>query len=206
MPAHRSRDETFRSFSNMVRREEATNRRAGWRRPIMRMLHLLRHAKSRSNEGVEDHERELSRRGVFAARLVGRTLPAATGALDLVLCSSAARTRATMDLVLAGYAKRPRVLIEPGLYLANRRRLLARLRRIPEQDRNVLVIGHNPGLHELALALAADGSPAYAALASGKFPTAARVSLAVATTWSRLGGAQHEVIAYVIPASLGEED
>jgi phosphohistidine phosphatase len=172
----------------------------------MRMLHLMRHAKSSSNDAIEDHERELSRRGVAAARLVGRTLPAATGALDLVLCSSAARTRATMDLVLAGYAEPPRISIEPGLYLAGRSRLLARLRRIPEADRNVLVIGHNPGLHELALALAADGSPAYAALAAGKFPTAVRVSLAVGTPWSALGNARHEVVDYATPASLGEGD
>lgn len=171
----------------------------------MGTLHLLRHAKSASIEGVEDHERALSRRGVFAARLVGRTLPAATGELDLVLCSSAVRTRATMDLVLAGYAKRPRVSIEAGLYLANRNQLLARLRRLSGEDRSVLVIGHNPGLHELALALAVPGSPAYAALAAGKFPTAARASLRIATAWSALGSARHELVAYVTPSSLGEE-
>ncbi|HEV2302541.1 MAG TPA: histidine phosphatase family protein [Stellaceae bacterium] len=172
----------------------------------MRTLHLLRHAKSASNEGAEDHERGLSRRGVLAARLVGRTLPAATGALDVVLCSSAARTRATMDLVLAGYTARPRVLIEPGLYLANRNQLLARLRRLSEEDRSVLVIGHNPGLHELALALAAPDSPAYPALATGKFPTAARASFGIATTWAGLGGGRHGLIGYVTPALLGEEE
>lgn len=172
----------------------------------MRTLHLLRHAKSAANEGVEDHERGLSRRGVRAARLVGRTLAKATGALDLVLCSSSARTRATLDLVLAGYRDRPRLSIEPGLYLANRNQLLARLRRLAEEDRNVLLIGHNPGLHELALALAAPDSAAYAALASGKFPTAARASFKIATVWPALGEARHELVGYVTPSSLDEEE
>ena len=172
----------------------------------MPTLHLLRHAKSAANEGVEDHERGLTRRGVQAARLVGRTLPAATGELDLVLCSTALRTRATMDLVLAGYAVRPQVLIEKGLYLANGDKLLARLRRLSEKDRSVLVIGHNPGLHELALALAAAASPAYAALASGKFPTAARASFSIETGWAALGSARHRLVGYVTPASLGEEE
>ncbi|HVH75552.1 MAG TPA: histidine phosphatase family protein [Stellaceae bacterium] len=172
----------------------------------MRTLHLLRHAKSAANEGTDDHERGLSRRGVAAARLVGRTLPAATGALDLVLCSDAVRTRATMDLVLSRYAEPPRISLEPALYLANRNQLLARLRRLSEDDRNVLVIGHNPGLHDLALALAASGSPAYAALAGGKFPTAARASFAIATAWSALGGERHQLFGYVTPSSLGEEE
>ncbi|HMC64868.1 MAG TPA: histidine phosphatase family protein, partial [Gemmataceae bacterium] len=64
----------------------------------MHMLHLLRHAKSSWKGHVEDHERPLNRRGREAARRVGRQLPAATGALDLALCSSALRTRQTLDL------------------------------------------------------------------------------------------------------------
>jgi len=76
------------------------------RRPIMNMLHLLRHAKSSAKEDVEDHERPLSRRGHDAARRVGKHLPAMTGTLDLVLCSSALRTRETLDLVLAEFSFR----------------------------------------------------------------------------------------------------
>ena len=74
----------------------------------MHMLHLLRHAKSSWKEDVEDRERPLNRRGREAARRVGQHLPAAVGALDLVLCSSARRTRETMDLVLAELQGRSR--------------------------------------------------------------------------------------------------
>ena len=61
----------------------------------MHRLHLLRHAKSSRDDGVEDQERRLSRRGRDDARAVGEMLPNALGALDLVLCSSARRTRET---------------------------------------------------------------------------------------------------------------
>ena len=151
---------------------------------------------------VEDRERPLNRRGREAARLVGQHLPATAGAIDLVLCSSAVRTRETLDLVLAGFTPRPRCVIEDGLYLADRDELIERLQQLAESDVNVLVIGHNPGLHELAVALAEPDNPRAQALTSGKFPTAARVSLCVATRWAALGGARHRLVDYVTAASL----
>jgi phosphohistidine phosphatase len=172
----------------------------------MHGLHLLRHAKSSWKEAGEDHERPLSRRGREAARRIGRTLPAATGALDLVLCSSARRTRETLELVLAGFTPRPHILIEGGLYLASRERLLERLQQLAEEDGNVLLIGHNPALFELALALAEPDAPAFAALAGGRFPTAARASFRVATQWDRLGRPRPALVAYVTPASLAAEE
>jgi len=169
----------------------------------MRVLHLLRHAKSvPEDDGTGDHLRQLNRKGREDARLVGASLPAALGALDLVLCSTALRTRETASLVLAGFAGPPPVAFEDGLYLASVPELLRRLRRLDEGTRNVLLIGHNPGLHELALALAAAGSPSYAALADGKFPTAARASFAIDTGWAELGRSRHTLRDYVTPKSL----
>jgi phosphohistidine phosphatase len=168
----------------------------------MHMLHLLRHAKSAWKDDVEDHERPLNRRGREAARLVGRHLPAVAGGIDLVLCSSAARTRETLDLALAGFAARPRFLIEEELYLAGRDRLIDRLQRLGEADVNVLVVGHNPGLHELAVALAEPGTPHARTLASGKFPTAARVSLCISMRWAAVGASRHRLVDYVTVGSL----
>lgn len=169
----------------------------------MRVLHLLRHAKSVPGDGdSEDRLRPLSRRGREDARLVAASLPAAVGALDLVLCSPALRTRETASLVLAGFAAPPPVLYEDELYLAPVSALMRRLRRLDEATRAVLVIGHNPGLHELALALAAAASPSYPALAEGKFPTAARASFAIETGWTGLGRSRHALRDYVTPRSL----
>lgn len=167
----------------------------------MHALHLLRHAKSTWRDNVEDRLRPLSRRGREAARRVGRDLPAAAGTLDLVLCSSAVRTRETLDLVLGGFAPRPRCAIEDGLYLAGCEKLIERLCRLGEEDTNVLLIGHNPGLRELAIMLAVPDGPHARALAAGKFPTAARASLRVATPWSALGGARHGLVDYVTAGS-----
>lgn len=172
----------------------------------MNMLHLLRHAKSSAKEDVEDHQRPLSRRGRRTARRVGRNLSAKLGAIDLVLCSSARRTRETLDLVLDELSPAPRTLIEDELYLASREKLAARLGRLDAGDVNVLLIGHNPGLHELAVALADQTSPAFRALASGKFPTAAYVSFRIPADWSGLGSSRHELIGYVTPESLADED
>ena len=172
----------------------------------MNMLHLLRHAKSSAKEDVEDHDRPLSRRGRKTARRVGRNLSAKLGTVGLVLCSSARRTRETLDLVLDELALRPRTSIEDELYLASRERLAARLGRLGARDANVLLIGHNPGLHELAIALADEDSPAFPALASGKFPTAACASFRVPADWSVFGSSRLELIGYVTPDSLADED
>jgi len=168
----------------------------------MHSLHLLRHAKSSWKEDVADRERRLNRRGREAARRVGRHLPTAIGVLDLVLCSSAVRTRETMELVLANYKIRPRSMIEDELYAASPEKLIDRLRRLDDDDRNVLLIGHNPGLRKLAVILADASSPALRALASGKFPTGARVSFRVSDRWSTLDASRHELVAYVTVESL----
>lgn len=165
----------------------------------MHLLHLLRHAKSSRHDNVEDHDRPLNRRGREAARFVGQHLAASAGTIDLVLCSSAARTRETLDLVLTGFAPRPRCLIEDELYLASGDELAARLQRLPETDANVMLIGHNPGLHDLAVALADPDSAHVRSL--GKLPTAARVSFRVETPWSGLGDRRHQLIDYVTAGS-----
>jgi len=168
----------------------------------MHFLHLLRHAKSDRDEAVEDHERPLSRRGREAARRVGQNLPSALGVIDVVLCSSSVRTRETAELVLADFAAPPRILYEEALYLAGRAALIRRLRRLDQSLAAVMVIGHNPGLHELALALAAFDSPRYRELAGGKFPTAARASFAIDVPWVDLVRSQHALTDYVTAKSL----
>ena len=170
----------------------------------MHRLHLLRHAKSNPDDAIDDHERPLSRRGRDAARLLAERLPTALGTLDLVLCSTALRARETMELALARCTP-GKIAFERGLYLASASVLLRRLRRVNEDCGAVLLVGHNPGVQELALALAAADSPGYAALAGGKFPTAARASFEIAGDWDELGRTRHRLIDYATPKSLAEE-
>lgn len=170
----------------------------------MHRLHLLRHAKSDYPDGVDDHDRPLTKRGLEAARRVGRHLAkTAAGEIDLVLCSTATRARETLEQALLAFSERPPVRFEDGLYLASATRLLRRIRNIDEDRAAVLIVGHNPGLHELALALADPETPGYTAL-SGKFPTAARASFIVASTWEAVAPGEQKLVDYVTPKSLGD--
>ncbi len=169
----------------------------------MHQLHLLRHAKSSWDDDADDHTRPLNKRGRESARLIGETLPRAAGALDLVLCSSAQRTRDTAELALAGLAPAPRILYEDELYLATDETLMHRLRQLDERFEAVMVIGHNPGLHELAVALAAPGSAGFSTLANGKFPTGVRARFVIGTNWAEIGSTRHRLVDYVTVKSLG---
>ncbi len=169
----------------------------------MHVLHLLRHAKSSWKDDVDDHQRRLNKRGREAARLAGQDLPGIIGKVDLVLCSSAARTRETLEFALARFRMRPPCLIEDGLYLAGCEELIDRLRQLDEGFVSVLLIGHNPGLHQLCLALAEPDSPLSRILASGTFPTLARASFEIETRWSGVGAMRHRLVDYAVPASGG---
>jgi phosphohistidine phosphatase len=172
----------------------------------MHLLHLLRHAKSSWRDDAEDHARLLSKRGQKEARRVGRYLPGAVPPIDLVLCSSALRTRQTLDLVVAGLDPPPHCVVEDALYLASGERLLDRLRQLDEGCRNVMLIGHNPGIHDLAAMFADPEGGGARALLAGKFPTTARASFAIETPWCELGHRRCRVVAYVTPSALPDED
>lgn len=172
----------------------------------MHLLHLLRHAKSSWRDDAGDHARPLSKRGRKEARRVGRYLPGAAPPIDLVLCSSAFRTRQTLDLVVVGLVPQPQCLVEDALYLAHSERLLDRLRQLGEDCRSVMLIGHNPGIQDLAETLADREGGAAHALLAGKFPTAARACFAVETPWRELGRSRCRVVAYVTPSALPDED
>ena len=132
----------------------------------MSRLYLLRHAKSSwKDASLHDHDRPLAPRG--RQRLEGdRPLPARPRLQpELVLCSSAKRARQTLErLGPAGLDAR----IEPELYGAGTNDLLARLHEVPEEVASVMLIGHNPGMQQLAHLLAG---------LDDKFPTAALATL-----------------------------
>jgi phosphohistidine phosphatase len=165
-------------------------------------VHLLRHAKSSwADPGQADRERPLTPRGRRAARRLAVHLRESGADPDLVLCSPAARTMQTLELVRPGLAGRPEVLVEDGLYGASARELLARLRRLPDEVRAVLVVGHNPGLQELAVLLSREGE--LRARARDRFPTAALATLALrGDRWEALDEAGADLIAYVTPRAL----
>jgi phosphohistidine phosphatase len=167
-----------------------------------RVLHLVRHAKSSWRDGgLEDRDRPLNARGRHAAELLATHL-ARQPLPDLVLCSSALRTRETFEHIARAYGRRPLVSIEDMLYLATARALLERIEAVAEDVATLLVIGHNPGLHELAAALARHGPRRDRARLSAKFPTGALASFRLAGAWQAISHAPIALASYVVPSDL----
>ncbi len=168
----------------------------------MHCLYLLRHAKSSwSDPTLPDHERPLSPRGRRDAKRIAGHLLEHGVTPELVLCSTSKRTRETLELVRPALGAAT-VELEPELYGASAQTLLERVRAVPESVASVMLIGHNPGLEDLALFLASAG-PELERLET-KFPTAALATLMrPAATWSRLSGADAVLAAYVVPKQLG---
>lgn len=142
----------------------------------MLTLTILRHAKSSWDDPAEDDfDRPLNARGRKTAPEAGEMLRSLQIAPDLILCSPAKRTRETLDLALPaiGGGKTPKITYDERLYLATAPALLDCLRDTGRDTASIVLIGHNPGLHSLALALAGKGEPELLAEMSEKFPTAA---------------------------------
>lgn len=113
---------------------------------MSRTLLLLRHATAGVALGRTDHARGLTAQGMAEAAAIGRAVSA--HAPDLVLCSSAMRAQQT-----AAYMGTASPVLEQALYLASADELLDRIRQVPDEVSTVLVVGHNPGLAQLATTL-----------------------------------------------------
>lgn len=147
-------------------------------------LYVLRHAKALpASEAADDHARTLSERGVADATQVGSILARFMQQPQYVLCSTATRTRETH----AALGLDVPVAFSDTLYLASGQDYLNRLRALPENTQSVLLIGHNPGVHELVAALtfeARDVEDSERLRVS--FPTAALAVLSFEGLWSTL--------------------
>lgn len=120
-----------------------------------RQLILLRHAKSSwADPGQADHERPLSGRGRRQTDAVARWLQARDAEPDLVLCSSALRTRETWERMRTLLHWEVPVEVEPALYLADAAAILEQVAAQGGAAGRVLVLGHNPGISQAAGALA----------------------------------------------------
>ena len=169
-------------------------------------LYLLRHGKSSwADPQNADFDRPLTRRGQRAAAWIGTQLAARSWQPALVLASPAARTRQTFDILNAAYTKASRptvplmVQYQREIYLASAEELFRRIAALPEDIPSVLLIGHNPGLHDLALSLASGAEETVALLRRG-LPTAALAVLMLdAAKWSNVTSGCGHLEALIIP-------
>lgn len=167
---------------------------------MTRTVFLLRHAKSSWAEQLPDAERPLAPRGERAAAAIAGYLRDRGIRPALVLCSPARRTRQTLAAIESSLDCP--VEIRDELYGAWESQLLECLRALPDSVGSVLLIGHNPGIEELALSLASHGARLDELAA--KFPTGALATLELDRhRWADVRPGDAELVAYVVPRELG---
>jgi phosphohistidine phosphatase len=164
-----------------------------------RTLVLMRHAKSDYPNGVVDHDRPLAARGIREAALAGEWLRANLPAIDLVLCSSATRTRQTLDRTEISAP----VTYSERLYGATAGTMIDEINQVADDVATLLVVGHEPTMSHVALGLAEpDNSDHEAAKRiSMKFPTSAIAVLSVPSgwPWSELQLSSAELTSFHVP-------
>lgn len=171
----------------------------------MKTILLLRHAKSAwSDPRLDDHERPLNRRGVQAATAMADHIAQREPRPDLILCSTAMRTRQTLAPLLKRLdAPAPPIALEKDLYLASEDVLLAHLRTVGDDVATILLVGHNDGIWHLAEELAGSGPVAVLAALRGKYPTGALATLRVPDgPWRDLAPGSAKLVAFVRPRDL----
>jgi phosphohistidine phosphatase len=140
----------------------------------MKQLAILRHAKSDwGNPGQSDFERPLNKRGRKAAKKIGRELKAQGFSCDQIVCSPAARARETVERFEKGYEGLPPVTFEPGLYMCSTGTLIGLINALPDDARTVMIVGHNPGFHDIVLRMTRANGNGLREKVGANYPTGA---------------------------------
>lgn len=174
----------------------------------MRRLLLLRHAKTETDApSGQDHDRRLDDRGRRDAAELGGWIGSHPPCPDRALVSTAVRARQTFEIAaeaIRPLAAPPQVEILPELYGADPAQLLQSIRMASATDpARLLLVGHNPGLHELALALAGSGDAAATRALDDNLPTAGLVILDFATDdWNEVAFRRGKLVQFVTPKLL----
>jgi phosphohistidine phosphatase len=173
----------------------------------MRRLLLLRHAKASPLSGKGDRERPLNGRGKEDAARIGQYLETEGLIPDAALVSDSRRTRETLDLVLRAVRRRLPFFVAPELYGATDSEILEAVRITSKDIASLLVVGHNPGIAELAVDLLGSGGSADRARLKTKFPTSALAIVDFGVEdWSDVALRRGRLDRFVTPASLGGSD
>jgi phosphohistidine phosphatase len=164
----------------------------------MHQLLLMRHAKSLWDDPtMTDHARPLNARGRQAAASMRSAIRELGLTPDMVLVSSARRTLQTLE-ALAPWEETP--LIEPmdALYLATAPAMLQLLREVTDTVRSVLLLGHNPGMHDLAMLLAGTANERL----NDGFPTGALAEFSVTGPWAAIAPGTVRLQRFLTPRDL----
>ena len=170
----------------------------------MRTLIFLRHAKSSwALPGVDDFDRPLNDRGNNAAPKMANWLTSEGIKPDVIVCSSAKRTRETLAHIEPMFSQEVATILEPNLYLASSNTLFECAAKLDDAYETAMLLAHNPGLHDAALSALTAASRRESGEMRSRFPTCACaiISLPI-NSWSEINTDIGELDAYVTPKGL----
>ncbi len=173
----------------------------------MKTLFLLRHAKSERSPGWDnDFERPLAERGRRAAPAIGAWMRDQGRVPSLAIHSMARRAVETWRLVSTELGAEIPGIADDTLYLAAPEHLFKAITSAPDRNASILIVGHNPGLHQLALILVGDGSAQDIARLRERYPTGALAEIRFEVDrWSKLGPASGRLERLVFPRDLEDD-
>ncbi len=171
----------------------------------MRHLLLLRHAKSSWDfPELADFDRPLNGRGLKAAKMMARHLSEIEIRPDIIISSNAQRTRETLSALLHEYDHSFETKLTRHIYESSYLSLLEEVKRIPKQIECAMIIGHNPGMEDLAFTLCNEGNAEAVTLMQEKFPTAACAHVTFeGDSWEDVGRGKGFLQSFVRPRDLG---
>jgi len=168
------------------------------------LLTVIRHAKSSWDDPrIDDFDRPLNKRGKHAARQIGEELRKRGFQFDLVIASPARRARETLEGIEQGYGEQLATQFAAEIYGASEQTLFELVRGIPERAHAPMIVGHNPGLQHLILALTGEDDASLRRRVAAKFPTAA-VALVefAAPRWAEIAEGSGSIRELIVPKDL----
>lgn len=169
----------------------------------MKTLTLLRHAKSDWNDPAQrDFDRGLNARGKRAAAMMGSHLRSSGTVFDSVVASPAVRVVETLEQVELGYGRTLGPVWDRRIYLASAVTLLDLVHELPADVSRVLLVGHNPGLEDLALWLVPESADPPRVALEVKYPTATVAEISFEGDWLDLAPGTARLARFVRPRDL----
>jgi len=170
----------------------------------MKQLAIFRHAKSDwGNPGQTDFERPLNKRGRKAAKKVGRVLREQGFACDQIVCSPATRAKETVERFEKGYESLPALSFEPRLYMCSTGTLIEVINALPDEAQTVMIVGHNPGFHDIVLRMTKSDGNGYREKVGANYPTGAFALIHFPVEcWADVDPSSGEIRQVIFPREL----
>lgn len=163
-------------------------------------LIILRHGQAKTAAITDhDHSRNLTLRGREDAFAVGETLAENGFQPDYILCSTAVRTRETLEELQKSFADPIKIDYLPKIYNASEADLLLQIASVPDSVSTLLIIGHNPALYQVSLALAKDGDKQMHNNLQMQFPTCALVVINFEGSWKDISNSRSKLVFFTVP-------